>query len=203
MPLIYNDNSLFLWRIDETEQQLLVGAKLCLEQHEHLAKLTHKTHRLQWLAARNIAAIHLHTSIYYKPTGAPMLTNSSLNVSISHTDNYVALYTASHKCGVDIELLSRNAEKIARRFTSHTEVDIARKLLPENPHLLIWCAKETLYKAAGIDGAEFLKDLIITGSNNDDTITATAFEEAIPLKFFVLNNLLVTYNYKNTCPTSL
>lgn len=199
MPLIYNHNSLFIWRINETEEQLLVDARLCEEQYQQLAKITNKMHRLQWLAARNIAAVNLQTTIFYKPSGAPFLTNSPLNVSISHTDNYVALYAVAHECGVDIEMLSRNAQKVARKFTTDAEVEIARGLLPQNPHLLIWCAKETMYKVAGIEEAEFLKDLIITSSIadpiNGDTLTATIFGLPKKLKFFVLNNLLVTYDY--------
>ncbi len=195
MPLIYNDKSLFLWQIDETEEQLFAGAMLSSEQCEHLATLTNKMHRLQWLAARNIAALNLNTTISYKLNGAPLLVDSAMNVSISHTDNYVALYVAPHKCGVDIEVISRNAQKIARKFTTDTEVEIARKLYPENPHLLLWCAKEAMYKSVGIDGAEFLKDLIITGSTNENTLLATAFGVPTKLKFFVINDLLITYDY--------
>ncbi len=199
MPLIFNSNSLFVWCIDESEEQLLIDARLCDAQLLQLEKLTNPQHRLQWLAARNIAALYLQNAIYYKPNGAPMLSNSPLNISISHTANYVALYAASHQCGVDIELVGRCAARIERKFASADEVEIARNIFPKNPHLLIWCAKETLYKAAGIEGAEFRKDLKITGVNVDEiggkTLSATAFNQNKTIKFLEIKDLLVTYDY--------
>ena len=79
--------------------------------------------------------------ISYNEDGCPRL-DDGVNISISHTTDYVAvIISTGHIVGVDIEMRGERVNKIAKRFIREDEhADTTGE------RLLIWCAKETMYK---------------------------------------------------------
>lgn len=125
--------------------------------------------------------------------GSPYLLDNKRYISISHTKDTVAIMISDSRCGIDIEHKSRDAKRVALKFTSENEVMITSNLCPKNPHLLIWCAKEALYKMCGVAGAEFCTDFEIVASS-EDRITCIAFGNKIELRFFESNDFLVVHS---------
>ncbi|KGN89024.1 4'-phosphopantetheinyl transferase family protein [Porphyromonas gulae] len=88
--------------------------------------------------------------IGHLPSGKPVL-DSAHNISISHTGSYGAIYVTPSSLipGIDIEMLSDRALRVAPRFMNEREyewlmsVDEARRRLLAT---IIWSAKETAYK---------------------------------------------------------
>ncbi len=87
------------------------------------------------------------------------------HISVSHTDGWVALLAADRPCGVDIERTGRNVARVSERFATAAELAASLKVLPGNPALAVWCAKEALYKAAGIEGLDFLSDMTLVATS--------------------------------------
>ncbi len=81
----------------------------------------------------------------YNADGKPLFADSSQNISISHTKDFVAIFvhpTAS--VGVDIEQRSERAARLCKRFLSADEMPANSAIEPYAE--LCWCAKEAIYK---------------------------------------------------------
>lgn len=96
--------------------------------------------------------------IRYRESGQPYVANHPCSISISHSRKYVALFVHPEtvNVGVDIECSNRQVEKAASRFLSTTEWDYLTKLdHPAPSMLLVWSAKEAMYKIIGESVAAF------------------------------------------------
>ncbi len=142
--------------------------------------------------ANSIALKLWGTTIERLPSGKPVLKGSDLNISISHTATLWAIMDCTSPCGIDIELTERRASHLASKFASQIELEVAKALFPENPSLLIWCAKEALYKYLSVEGVDFRRDLLIV-SGSGSTLRASAFGKIITLNFYVQDNLLIVH----------
>lgn len=85
-------------------------------------------------------------AIGHEPNGKPFLTlhltPCTSHLSISHTRNYVVMLISEEgRVGVDIEYRSDRVERIASRFIRPDE-----QVETTNDKLLLWSAKETVYK---------------------------------------------------------
>lgn len=95
-------------------------------------------------------------SIGHEPSGKPFLVDANQrvvgqSVSISHTKGYaVLLLSANGRLGIDIEWRSDRVERIAHRFLRPDE-----QAASTDEKLLIWSAKETLYKLFSEDNLLF------------------------------------------------
>lgn len=132
------------------------------------------------------------TTIERLPSGKPTLKNTDLNISISHTANYWAIMDSDTVCGLDIELRTRKSDHLYSRFATEEEMDICRAVFEENPSLLIWCAKEALYKVCSVQGTDFIHDLQITRAT-DHSLEAIAHSQVIILNWYIENDLLVVH----------
>lgn len=113
------------------------------------------------LAARNlIGATFPNHQLLFSEQGKPLLSPPSAHINHSHAGDYAILAHHPEKSvGVDIEQLRPQLLKIYPRFCNEAELS----LLGPNPQLetllLIWCAKEALYKAIGEKGTDFREHL--------------------------------------------
>ena len=156
---------LLVWKVTETLEELqgMVLPSLAARACEVFASEKRCT---EWLAVRALLRSSLGDDVHvvYDTAGKPSLEGIEGDISISHTDGYVAV--ALSTCGgvgVDIELLSRNVMAVAGRFMS---VDLLGTVHPDEKNfvaLVHWCAKEALYKIVGNLGGNF-KDNISVGA---------------------------------------
>jgi phosphopantetheinyl transferase len=86
--------------------------------------------------------------IEYLPSRKPLLRNEPQYISISHSENLVAVFL-SPKCriGIDAERMDRNISQVAKRFLSINETeDIERLNDQQLGKILYWCGKESIFK---------------------------------------------------------
>ncbi len=167
MPLLLNeyfpDGQLAIWQTTEDLDGLI--RLTTPEDHRSADRFANIGRRAQHLAARAaLRAIAPTASIAYNENGAPELTAADVeysHVGFSHCDGAAAVIVGRRPCAVDIESASRDLSKAMPRFVSEWE-----RRLPAAVHPLfapaVWCAKETLYKFAGIPGLDLLGDLEVT-----------------------------------------
>ena len=105
-------------------------------------------------AAKKIYKID-NPEIIINESGKPVLKNSELNFSLSHSHNYVLACFDSYKCGIDIELIkNRNLGRFAKYYKKNYEdiLDFYRD----------WTFKEASYKL----GAEIKDSYAVIFKNN-------------------------------------
>ena len=157
MPLIKKlDNekySLAVWKITESEDELLASLHLSNEEQTELNQIKAPQARTEWAACRKLLKAVLHTENVFvvKDTfGKPYIENSSRHISISHTHGYAAAMISDKCCGIDVHKLETRIEKIAPKFISEEEwLSIDDNSDRLNKIHLYWSAKEAMYKFYG------------------------------------------------------
>lgn len=166
MPLFkefkIGDIDVVVWKITETTEELSsLVAPECAVEAAHMKSCSR---RQEWLAVRMLLArlCGKDARIVYDECGKPFLVGADGFISISHTRDYVLLaHSFSAPFGVDMELSSRDASVVARKFMK--EPDVA-SLSPEtaNKALLIrWCVCEALFKLVGNVGGTYKDNVLL------------------------------------------
>lgn len=171
MPIVFEKNiddqtKLAVWKIEETEEQLLAGLQLKDHELELIATLNNGKRMLHWLSTRFLLRTMLNTSDYIDcrmdDHGKPYLVNSETQISLSHSYDYAAvIISKDKKVGVDIELIKHKIKSIKHKFLS--DVELAQKQIGDNTNGLYvcWCAKEAIFKWYGKKGLEFKQHIHI------------------------------------------
>lgn len=203
-----NRSILAVWKLEESIEDLikLDAAQAYLND---LNQFTSNSRKLEWLAVRLLLAelIGEHKSIAYKPNGQPYITDQTFQISISHTKGFVAILLAKEKClGIDIEYISDRIGRIASRVFSPDELKFVSG--PESlKHLtLMWCAKETLFKAFELSNVDFIDHLKIhpfyIKESTGDLIgqeLQTKDQECLNISYIIREDFILTYGQKK-CP---
>lgn len=148
-----------------------------LHSVESFTAPSRRAERLAWRGV--LREIIPNAEVEYAPSGAPQIKNSPYTyISVSHCKDAVAVALSCEVCGVDIERLDRNFSRIASRYISDEEQRLCDE---EWWSAAVWCAKETLYKMAGREGIDFLRDTIITGVDTSAQIIECRSVDCTPV----------------------
>ena len=164
----------------------------------------------EWLTVR----ILLHTllgvekEIAYYSTGRPYLIDHSYHLSISHTSGYVAILLSEHfEVGIDIEAYSTRVHRLAPRVFSSEEFFYSKE--ETIYELLIWSAKEVLFKLIDQSNLDFKKHFKIYPFHisNQGFFLAQEFKTE-SCNFYTINyqhtfEYILTYALKKKCPDEL
>lgn len=158
--------------IARVEPQAENSPLLTDEDREHLTTLTAPARRAQWSTCREIlrAELGCEAGLRYATSGALVLTHpvgGVSYVSISHSDEWVAVMLSERRCGVDIESLGRNFSRVASRYISHEERDRFESQVGADFEAIMWSAEEALYKYGSNPGLDFIQDMVITGFDTE------------------------------------
>ncbi len=172
MPLILNQEVenkqaiIAVWEIKETLEILYTLASLNDEERYTFNQIKNENRAKQWLVSRIILTQisgNKELSIIYEESGRPLIKDENFHISISHTSKYVAVILSENlKVGIDIEGIHDRILKIRSKFVSAKE-DLFLKediFLTENL-ILIWSAKEALFKMDGKGNMDFRKNISI------------------------------------------
>ena len=159
--------------------------------------------REQFLATRKMLALENSDYIItYDLDGKPSL-NSEFNISISHSREIAALVLSNNrKIGLDVQLKESKILNIQNKFLNKFE----KLNIGNNPSIniltMIWTSKESIYKAIGLKGISFSKNIKIDKVTEKDKtgkgyyINGTE-KVKFELKFFYLDEYIVCYAYQN------
>lgn len=171
MPVVFNkkiddETMLAVWKIEETEEQLVSGLQLKQHELDIISTLNSGKRLLHWLSTRVLLRTMLNTSEYIDcrmdEHGKPYLPNLGYHISFSHSYDYAAVIVGKKRLvGVDIELIKQKINLIKHKFLSDSE--FTQMQIGDNIEALYvcWCAKEAIYKWHGRKGLEFKKDIHI------------------------------------------
>ncbi|WP_319499419.1 4'-phosphopantetheinyl transferase superfamily protein [uncultured Draconibacterium sp.] len=170
MPLIEkiaNQNgTIGVWELKETADDLLKSCHLNSADTARLETFKAEKRRKEFLATRLLLQKLLPESqevIDRDEFGKPSLKDSGLNISITHSADLAAIILSEKNIGIDIEQLHRNIDKIVTRFASPKEIEFIEKSNdPQLVKILLWSAKEAIFKCCGVQGVQFNRQIAIT-----------------------------------------
>jgi 4'-phosphopantetheinyl transferase EntD len=159
-----SDSAWGIWKIEESEEQLLEVLKDSASDLLHFQGISHPRIRLESIASRVVVKELTskfgaeYQGLFKNKNGKPFLYNLQFNISYSHTENYAAaIIHKSLPVGIDSENIQPKLLNIATRFLSEPELkmtgDDLRKICA------CWCAKEAMYKLYNIKDVEFRDNL--------------------------------------------
>ena len=116
----------------------------------------------QFLATRKLIELeNLNYKIRYNKFGKPSI-NSTLNISISHSNEIAAIVFSNNKrIGLDVQLKESKILNIQNKFLNKFE----KLNIGLNPSIdiltMIWSSKESIFKAISKKGITFSENIII------------------------------------------
>lgn len=161
----FDDGSQFaLWQITEdvdTLLDMLDNDPFVIEQISHFTSIKRKCEYLAARCALN-ELLGNKVSITYLPTGRPVIENSDINLSISHTGEWVVVLThPTKRVGIDIERVTDRLLRVKNKFLNDQELSFI-DFQCEKPQLAVmWATKEALYKLIDLEGVDFKEHLHI------------------------------------------
>ena len=140
-----------VWHVTETEEELIRLSSVPTDEMEEISLFRNENQRRQKLAVRALINELFDEKMYlnHHDNGKPYLENCATNISITHTENYVAIIThEEEEVGIDIESLERDFSAVEKKALSEDEIDdLEDNSSNKNEQLAIyWCAKEAIYK---------------------------------------------------------
>ena len=192
-----------VWEVTESEEELLKIISIPNEELEELLMIRSESRRREKLAVRALLNTVFEDKVYlgHHDNGSPFIQNNSTHISITHTNNFVAIIThPTEDVGIDIECLERDFSVVEKKALSEEErEDLSDK--HRNLHLAIyWCAKEAIYKRMSQHGVDFAKQMEVDKFNPKDEgdIDATFIdkdgeEEEFELEYEVFDNHVMVW----------
>jgi len=197
--IINEKTKIKLWKVmigELNQMELNNGEKKLLKLKKS------KILREQFLATRKILTQeNSKYQITYDIKGKPSL-NSKYNISISHSHEIAAIAISNNsKIGLDVQLKESKILNIQNKFLNQSE----KLNISDDPSVdiltMIWTSKESIYKAVGLKGISFLKNIKIDKVIEKDKLGIGYYINGIEkikfdLNFFYVNDYIICYASK-------
>lgn len=162
----------YIWRVEESENELSEGVELIHECRERMTNMKSELHRRAFLSIRHLLseAGYEDKDLHYNDTGKPHLVDGK-HISITHSHNFTGIIIGEEaEVGIDIEKQRDKIVRIAHKYTPIEEYrTIANNEALVRKLTVVWGAKESLYKIVSIQGLSFLHHIDIMDFNLEDT----------------------------------
>ena len=186
---LFNRFELLIWEINDTDKievrnlpnnilKKIDSNKSQLKKNQILA-----VHQI--LKHRNIPA----RDLFYNSYGAPSLSNG-LNISITHSESFVAVCLSKEKMGIDLQIISQKISKISDKFINDLEKKFTEK---NNLQRLtqLWTIKEAAYKYFTVGQLSLKNDIIVNQLGDDSNLQINGLGKHLNLN----SKSIITPNY--------
>ncbi len=157
-----NDATVAVWQITETEQELIQLSSTPSDEMEEISFIGSESLRKQRLAVRALLGELFEEKVYlsHHDNGKPYLENMVTNISITHTDKYVAVILHDEEdVGIDIESLDRDFSAVEKKALSEDEIDDLDDDSRNEQLAIYWCAKEAIFKRVSAYKVDFAEQI--------------------------------------------
>ena len=186
---LFNRFELLIWEINDTDKievsnlpnnilKKIDSNKSQLKKNQILA-----VHKI--LKHRNIPS----QDLFYNSYGAPSLSNG-LNISITHSESFVAVCLSKEKMGIDLQIISQKISKISDKFINDLEKKFTEK---NNLQRLtqLWTIKEAAYKYFTVGQLSLKNDIIVNQLGDDSNLQINGLGKHLNLN----SKSIITPNY--------
>ena len=193
-----------VWQITETEEELRAMTSIPTDELEEISYIKSESLRKQKLAVRALLGEMFEEKVYlsHHDNGKPYIENCITNISITHTDKYVAVILNDlEEVGIDIESLKRDFTAVEKKALSEDEIDDLEDDETRNEQLAIyWCAKEAVYKMQGQYNVDFAEQIEVERfrPKDDGKLEATfedkdGYEEEMELEYMTFDDHVLVW----------
>jgi len=192
-----------VWQITETEQQLIELASVPADEMEEISFIKSESLRKQRLAVRALLCELFGEKVYlsHHDNGKPYLENSVTNISITHTDNFVAVILDDNEdVGIDIESLARDFSAVERKALSEDEIEDLDEDNKNEQLAIYWCAKEAIFKRISQYNVDFAEQIEVEhfrlkgeGELDATFIHKDGYEEEFELQYITFENHVLVW----------
>lgn len=159
-----NEATIGVWQITESEQELVEIGSVPSDEMEEISYIGSESLRKQRLAVRALLSQLFDEKVYlsHHDNGRPYLENMVTNISISHTERYVAVILHDEEdVGIDIESLDRDFSAVEKKALSEEEIDDLSDDRKNEQLAIYWCAKEAIFKRVSAYKVDFAEQIEI------------------------------------------
>ena len=120
-----NEATIGVWQITETEEELIALSATPTDEMEEISFIKSESLRKQRLAVRALLNALFEEKVYlsHHDNGKPYLENNPTNISITHTEKYVAVILHDENdCGIDVESLDRDFSAVEKKALSEEAI---------------------------------------------------------------------------------
>ena len=169
MPLYFkkeleNEAVIGVWRVTETETELKQLSATPTDEMEEISFIKSESLRKQRLAVRALLNVLFDEKVYlsHHDNGKPYIENNPINISITHTANYVAVILhEEEEVGIDIESLDRDFSAVEKKALSEDEIEDLGDERRNEQLAIYWCAKEAIFKLVSVYNLDFAEQIEI------------------------------------------
>ncbi|MBO7487985.1 MAG: 4'-phosphopantetheinyl transferase superfamily protein [Bacteroidales bacterium] len=194
-----------VWQITETEAELRALTSIPSDELEEISYIKSESLRKQKLAVRALLDVMFEEKVYlsHHDNGKPYIENNSVNISITHTDKYVAVILNDiEEVGIDCESLDRDFSAVEKKALSEDELDELEDDADERRTQLAiyWCAKEAVYKKMSQYKVDFAEQIEIEavrprkeGELDATFINKDGYEEELSLEYMIFDRHVLVW----------
>ena len=153
-----------IWKITESAQELELQYNPSEKERSALELISAGKRKKEFLIVRILLKelLGFTPEITYEKTGKPKLANSTLNISISHSNDLVVVFLSEKCIGIDVENCERDISRITNRFLHPSEIEFVEKSTnKQHLKIILWSAKEAIFKCCREQGIQFNREIIV------------------------------------------
>ena len=153
-----------VWHITESEAELQELCSIPSDELEEISFIKNESLRKQKLAVRALLDAMFEEKVYlsHHDNGKPYIENNATNISITHTNDYVAVILNDlEDVGIDCESLDRDFSAVERKALSEEEIEDLDEDHRNEQLAIYWCAKEAVYKKLSQCKVDFAEQIEI------------------------------------------
>ena len=187
-----NEATIAVWQITETEQELIELSSTPSDEMEEISYIRSESQRKQRLAVRALLNEVFEEKVYlsHHDNGKPYLENMVTNISITHTEKYVAIILHDEEdLGIDLESLDRDFSAVEKRALSEDEIEDLDDDRRNEQLAIYWCAKEAIFKRVSAYKVDFAEQIEVERfrPRGEGELEAT-FIHRIVIQFIAIQN---------------
>lgn len=186
-----------VWKISESEAELRAMTSIPSDELEEISYIKNESLRKQRLAVRALLDAMFEEKVYlsHHDNGKPYIENNAINISITHTDQYVAvILNEEDEVGIDCESLNRDFSAVEKKALSDEEIGDLEDEQKNEQLAIYWCAKEAIFKLTSQYDVDFAEQIQIDGFRyrNEGELSATftdkdGYEQELNLYYFTFD----------------
>ena len=186
-----------VWKITESEAELRTMTSIPSDELEEISYIKNESLRKQRLAVRALLDAMFEEKVYlsHHDNGKPYIENNAINISITHTDQYVAvILNDEDEVGIDCESLNRDFSAVEKKALSDEEIGDLEDEQKNEQLAIYWCAKEAIFKRMSQNRVDFAEQIQIDGFRyrNEGELSATftdkdGYEQELNLYYFTFD----------------
>ena len=192
-----------VWHITESESELRELTSIPSDEMEEISFIKSESLRKQKLAVRVLLDCMFDEKVYlsHHDNGKPYIENNAVNISITHTDKYVAVILDDlDDVGIDCESLDRDFSAVEKKALSEEEIEDLEDERRNEQLAIYWCAKEAVYKKISQYHVDFAEQIEIDSfrPKGEGELEATfvhkdGYEESFQLSYMTFDRHVLVW----------